>query len=476
VNSFEMRIAELEKKVILLLEAVAERDRIISERDARIVVLEKRVAELEAKLGQNSTNSHKPPSTDPPGTRPPKNRTGKRRGGQLGHKPHRRVRLPPEAVTRRTRVTPRECGQCGSTHVDLFAEPRWHQVADVPPPKPDVHEYVLDGGVCEDCGAETWAKLPDGVPQHMFGPRLLALIAFLVGSKMSRRRVQETLREVFGIPISLGALSEAEERVSTALSGPQDEALAHVRAERVKHVDATSWRQSGSARSLWTIATKLVTVFAITADATTASIREQLGRLRGFLVSDRASTFGFWAMAKRQVCWAHLIRKFVAFAERRDAGAELGEQLLYFAHLMLGQWHSVRDGTLARKRYQAEMESVRTAIECLLRTGERLDLPGLSGSCADMLGHRDALFTFIDVPGIEPTNNLAERSLREFVLWRKVSFGSQSDRGCLFAERVMTVFQTLRQQKRSVFAFLVDACHAAQHSLRPPSLLPITTR
>jgi transposase len=91
-----------------------------------------------------------------------------------------------------------------------------------------------------------------------------------------------------------------------------------------------------------------------------------------------------------------------------------------------------------------------------------------------MLAHRDALFTFIDVPGIEPTNNLAERSLREFVLWRKVSFGSQSDRGCLFAQRVMTVFQTLRQQKRSVFAFLVDACHATQHALPPPSLLPVT--
>jgi transposase len=306
----------------------------------------------------------------------------------------------------------------------------------------------------------------------MFGPRLLATIGFLVGSKMSRRRVQETLRDVFGISLSLGALSEAEQRVSKALEAPHDEALAHVRTEGVKHVDATTWRQGGALRSLWTIATRLVTVFAITAEGTTRCVRELLGTLHGFLVTDRGSTFGFWAMDKRQICWAHLVRKFVAFAQRSDKGAELGENLLLFSHSMLSQWHRVRDGTLSRRRYQREMESTRLAIECLLRTGERLELRGLSGSCRDVLKHADALFTFVDVPGIDPTNNLAERALREFVLWRRVSQGSKSERGCVFAQRIMTVFQTLRQQRRSVLAFLVQACQAMHQGRPAPSLLP----
>ena len=253
---------------------------------------------------------------------------------------------------------------------------------------------------------------------------------------------------------------------------PHDEALAHVRAEPVKHVDATTWRVGGAFCSLWAIATKLVTVFAITADGATTRIRDLLATLHGFLVTDRGTTFGFWAMDRRQVCWAHLIRKFVSYTERHDEGARLGQHLLLFAQYMLAQWHRVRDGTLSRRRFQLEMAPVRIAIENLLVQGESLGLRGLSGSCEDILKHRDALFTFIDVTGIDPTNNLAERVLREFVLWRKVSQGSQSVRGCIFAQRVMTVFQTLRQQRRSVFEFLVEACHAAQHGLRTPSLIP----
>jgi transposase len=242
----------------------------------------------------------------------------------------------------------------------------------------------------------------------------------------------------------------------------------------VKHVDATSWRIAGALCSLWTIATKLVTVFAITSNGATASIQNLLGTLHGFLVTDRGTTFGFWAMDMRQVCWAHLIRKFVSYTERDGEDAKIGEDLLVFTQYMLAQWRRVRDGTLSRKRFQSQMIPVRVAIECLLVRGAALDVRGFSGSCRDILKHREALFTFIDVAGIDPTNNAAERALREFVLWRKVSSGSQSERGCLFAQRVMTVIQTLRQQRRSVFHFLIDACQAAQHGTKSPSLLPAT--
>lgn len=438
--------------------------------------LKNRVADLETKLGQNSTNSSKPPSSDPPGTRPPSTRpsSGKKRGGQPGHEPHTRNLLPPEMVTARTECVPVECKHCGGVHLHVYADPRKHQVVDVPEPRPEVHEFSLFGAMCEDCGDDTWADLPKGVPGHMFGPRLLALIAFMAGAKISRRRIQEILREVFGITVSLGALSEAEERASNAIAQPTDEAFAYVRDQVVKHLDATTWRMAGALRTLWTIATKLVTVFAMTADGTTESVQKMMGTLHGFLVTDRGSTFGFWAMQMRQVCWAHLIRKFVSYTERKDEGAEIGEHLLLFTQYMLAEWHRVRDGTLSRKRYQTQMAPVRVAIENLLERGAALGLRGLSGSCRDILAHRAALFTFIDVPGVDPTNNAAERALRDFVLWRKVSQGSQSERGCLFAQRVMTVFQTLRQQRRSVFEFLVQACHAAQHRRSPPSLLPAT--
>jgi transposase len=199
----------------------------------------------------------------------------------------------------------------------LGAPPRVHQILDVPQPAPDVHEIRMYPARCVGCGESTWASLPDGVPAHMFGPRLLGLIAYLVSARMSRRQLRELLIEVFGIPVSLGALSEAEERASRAIAPAVDAAVEHVRGRH------------------WTIATKLVTVFFITSDGTAKTVKSLLGSLAGFLVTDRGTQLGFWAMHRRQVCWAHLVRKFVSFSERKDEGAVLGQHLLLFAQAML---------------------------------------------------------------------------------------------------------------------------------------------
>ena len=111
-------------------------------------------------------------------------------------------------------------------------------------------------------------------------------------------------------------------------------------------------------------------------------------------------------------------------------------------------------------------------FETLLERDVSLRLRGVSGSCQDMLDHKQALFTFAFQAGVDPTNNHAERMLRPFVMWRKTSYGSQSDRGCLFAQRIMTVSQSLRLQGRSVFEFLMTACQAAHTGASAPTLLP----
>lgn len=466
MHTVDERVSRLEAQVAQLLE-------VVSKRDAEIVQLKARITDLETQLGQNSGNSHKPPSTDPPGTRPPSAGTGRKRGGQPGHKPNRRVMLPPEKVTRRTEVKPAACKCCGGRRLrPLGVEPRVHQVIEVPEIQPDVHEIRMHGADCRDCGSTTWAELPAGTPAHMFGPRLLALIGYMLAVRTSRRQLREMLAEVFGIPVSLGALSEAEERTSEAIAVPVNEAVAFVRGQPVKHVDASTWRLDGAYAALWTIATTLVAVFFVTVDAKAPTIKLLLGKLRGVMVTDRGSQFGFWAMRKRQICWAHLIRKFVAFSERKDEGAKVGESLLLLAHATLHEWHRVRDGTRSRASFRAFADNAQVAFENLLDRGANLRLRGLTGACQDILAHKDALFTFAHRPGVEPTNNHAERALRPFVLWRKTSYGSQSERGRLFAQRIMTAAHTLRLQKRSIFAFLVDACQARARGLTLPSLLP----
>jgi transposase len=453
------------------------RDQRIAELEALVAKLMACVAELEARLGQNSSNSNQPPSKDTPEQKRDRDKSppsGRKRGGQPGHKPQPREMLPPEQVSRIEDHHPHECGQCGSLlPVVDDPDPLRHQVIDLPEVQPDVTEHRLHALDCEECGHRTRASLPTGVPRSMFGPRLLALIALLTGAcRVSRRQTVMFLGDVLGIRVSLGALSEAEQRVSDAVAPAVDEAMDFARAQPVKHVDATTWATGGAYRSLWTISTALVTVFVIARDGTQKTVERLLQRARGLLVSDRAKVFGFWAMSRRQICWAHLIRKFAGFVERKGSGSQIAHQLHGTAELMFHHWHRVRDGTMSRRAFREWMGPVRERIEWLLERGVALGTRGFSGTCADILDHRSALWAFVDRSDVDPTNNLAERDLRPFVLWRKTSHGTQSERGERYAERIMTVTHTLRKQNRSVFQYLHHACAHHLYDNPPPSLLP----
>ena len=456
------------------------RDDTIAELRQMVAELRARVAELETRLRQNSSNSGKPPSSDAPSDReqrPKPPPSGRKRGGQPGHKGHKRALLPPDQVTAAVDHFPEACRKCGGQLAkNPSADPYRHQVVDVPVIRPDVTEHRLHEACCGDCGAVTRAQLPDGIPAGMCGPRLVALISLMTGGyNVSRRQATTLMSDVLGVRISLGALSESEAGMSAALEEPTNEALAYACRQPIKHVDATGWRQSGDARSLWTIATSMVTVFAITLDGSRPHLQGLLATMHGILVTDRAPQFGFWAMMRRQICWAHLLRKFASFAEdRRPEVARLGERLLCLGHALFHAWHRARDGTISRAELRRSTDALRLCVEKALRDGVVLGLRGVSGSCADILAHRQALWTFIDKVGVEPTNNEAERELRGFVLWRKKSFGSQSERGTRFAERVKTTVHTLRKQGRNVLSFLTAAAESRLRGHAPPSLLPAT--
>jgi transposase len=222
--------------------------------------------------------------------------------------------------------------------------------------------------------------------------------------------------------------------------------------------------------ALWTIATSAVTVFKILANGQATTLAPLFGKKLGILVSDRAKTLKFWAMEQRQICWAHLLRKAIAFSERDGPSGALGRELLEYIGIIFEYWDQLRAGQLSRENLRELMAVVRPKVEALLERGRGSKLPHVSGSCADILEHRAALWTFVDKDGVEPTNNHAERELRAFVLWRKRSFGTQSERGNLFAERLMTVAHTARKQNKNVLEFLTACCTAARNGTPPPSL------
>jgi transposase len=468
VDPRDQRIAELEA-------VVAAQAAVIIELNRKVEELTLLVGKLMEKAAQNSRNSHLPPSSDGPGARSADNQRTKasqrNRGGQRGHAGHKRGLLPLDQVSRVIDIFPKECENCWAPLPELLdPNASRFQVTEIPSIQPETTEFRAHSVRCS-CGYTTHAKVDGVVPVSPFGPRLMSLIALFTGVyHLSRRKTVAVLRDVLGTDISLGAISTVEARVSAAVKPVVDEAWTKAENATVKHTDATSWLQCGKLRSLWTIATKLVTVFKIVRDGSADTVKPLFGACTGILVSDRATVFTFWPMTRRQVCWAHLLRKFIAFSERAGPIAQFGQELLDYAELVFRYWHDYRAGKIDRTTFRAWMAPVRLQVEACLDRAVAANIENLSGSCADILAHQMALWTFVERTDVEPTNNHAERELRAFVLWRKRCFGAQSDRGNQFAERVMTVAHTARKQNKNVLAFLTSCCEARLAKTAAPSL------
>ncbi len=461
------RIDELERQV-------AERDVVIARLTAQVEALLARVTKLEEQARRSSRNSSQPPSSDAPGAPPPRKKpaSGRRPGGQEGHEKQARPLVPLDKVDKVVVLRPKRCRGCSGALVGADPAPRRHQVFELPRIVPIVTEYEVHSLNCA-CGTRTTATLPSGVPTGAFGPSVVAMAATLMGVyRLSKRAVPELMRDVFGLSMSVGAVVGCQRIASKALAAPVEEAKAFVVEAAVKHADETGWREARRRAWLWTVVTATVTVFMVQTRRTADAARAILGRANGVLVSDRHGAYNWWPVAKHQFCWAHLIRDFVKIAERRCDSERIGNALLAETERMFLWWHRVRDGTLARSTFRVYMRSVQRRVEALLAEGAAVPHFKTARTCAKLLKRADALWTFLYIEGVEPTNNTAERAVRHGVLCRKTSYGTHSEEGSRFIERILSVHATLRQQQRNVLHFIYDACRAALDGTPPPSLLP----
>ena len=446
------------------------------ERIEALTALVQKQAEL---LARNSSNSNLPPSSDGPGQGAAKRRKKskkRKRGAQKGHKGSRRELVPAERVDEVVDMYPARCDGCAAWLTKTsIGEPKRHQHTELAPFAPRITEYRRHQVRCPGCGHRTRAHYDeDIIPRSAFGPRLMATVVMLTGVyHLSRRKTVSLLHELLGLRISLGSVSNIERRMSEAVQPAVDEAWSVALAARVKHTDGTTWLQAGVLLALWTVATAGVTVFRIVKNGTRLMLQSAiLPTTRGVLVSDRATALKFWSMRLRQICWAHLLRKFVSFSERDGPAGTLGRELLDCTAIIFAYWVEFREGHLTRDEFAARIAPVREDFEATLQRSIATGIKGFSGSCEDIWEHREALWTFVRTHGVEPTNNHAERELRAFVLWRKRSFGTQSERGNRFAERLMTIAHTARKQGRSVMGFLI-ACARRQEDEPMPSLFPV---
>jgi transposase len=443
--------------------------------EARVATLEGMMEAVQEQLTQTSRNSSRPPSSDPPHhERPRRPRSQRRRGGQPGHPGHTRTLIPVDAVDAVVVLKPEQCTQCQAPLLGDDPTPWRHQVIEIPPMKPVVTEYQWHQLVCAACGEVTRAPWPEGVPSGTYGPRVQATVSLYTGAyRLSKRTTQQMMDEVFGVPMSVGTIGPLEQATTAAVAAPVEEARRYVHEQAVAHLDETSWRQGGKRAWLWVAVTCLVRVCVVRMSRGGHGARELLGEtFAGILVTDRYRAYNWYPVRWRQLCWAHLLRDCEAMRGRGGRSEEIGDALLAQAHQMFTWWHRVRQGTLKRSTFRAYMTPLRREVERLLEAGSRCGVSKTAGTCRDILKRREALWTFGQVEGVEPTNNTAERSIRPGVLWRKGSFGTQSEEGSRFVERMMTVVATLKQQQRNVLEYLTAACEAALRGEAAPSLLP----
>ena len=449
---------------------------------ARIATLEAQVRDLLDRLGRNSSNSSTPPSADPPGAPRPVARTpsGRKPGGQPGHEGHHRRRLPPERVNRVVPYIPATCTRCRATlsaePSPTDPEPTWHQVAELPELAAEIIEHQGHARTCPCCGLLNRREIPPEIRAHVIGPRLAATMSYLSGRlHVGRRVVEEVVETVFAVPTSLGSIVALEAETCAALAGPYQEVEASVRRAPVKNTDETGWREKGQRRWLWMAATATAALFVIHMRRGFVGLKALLGEMpTGVIGSDRWRAYSKLSPESRQVCWAHLKRDFRKLIDRGGPAEAIGRAGLEVVECLFADWWEFRRGEIDRAVLRTRADRIAGELQGVLEAGCRCGDRKAAAFCVNVLDLYPALWLFTAMDGVEPTNNHAERVLRSGVLWRKNAFGCQSIEGCRFAERMLTVVQTLRLHDRPVLDYLYRAIVAKRSGLPAPQLLAQT--
>jgi transposase len=444
----------------------------------RIAELDQRVADLEARLQLNSTNSSKPPSSDPIGLKrkPPAPPTGRKSGGQPGHAKAQRPLVPPEKLRSSTDCRPSSCRRCAHPLLGDDPEPLIHQVADLPKIEPIVDQFRLHRLTCSHCGATTCGTLPEGVPTGRFSPYTQAVLATLAGAyRLSKRQIQQLAADLFGLTISTGMISKLEGQSAAALAEPYHELARSVLEAEAVHIDETGWREDRHKAWLWVTVTALATVFTIARSRSAKVAQRLLGDKEDQVVSsDRFKSYDWLWAYWRQICWSHLRRDFQAMIDRGGPGEVTGRRLLELSDRLFAAWHQSRDGTLEERAFREQILRLRPRVRRALEDGTKCGCATTARTCAEILRVEEGLWNFVWFPGVEPTNNAAERALRHAVIWRRISGGTASESGSRFVERMLTVVATCRQQGRNVLEYLTSCFEADRRGQLIPSLLPVT--
>lgn len=451
--------------------------------------LKKRNAELEKEIQNlkrllniktNSRNSSMSPSSDltKPKAKKKNIKNKRKRGGQPGRKGKARELFPVDEVDNFIPKVPETCSCCSKNLKDKAAVLcSTHQIVEIPEISAFVNQFNVYEKECS-CGAVTKGELPAHVSVSCVGPRLQAVLSAMTGRyRLSRRETLEMSVAIFGpkAKISHGTLCALEKRTRDALDACYEELKSQIKNQDVANLDETSWKENKTKAWLWVAVFKMFSVFRIDLTRSREAFYSLLGHdFKGVIGTDRFTSYNDYNVFLRQFCWAHLKRNFQALVDSGDPEAKrIGKSGLRMCKKIAIEWGRYQDGEIKFTTLKMTLNKPRQKFKRMLERGQDANFNKAGALCRQLLKYYPALWTFTRKEGVDTTNNIAERNLRKGVLWRKGSFGSDSESGSRFVERMLTVAETLKVQKRNVIDFIHQSIVTFKTGETQPSLVPI---
>jgi len=442
----------------------------MDERDKKIAALEKenaelkaRIGELERRLGLNSSNSSKPPSSDglrkKPAPRSLREVSGKKSGGQVGHKGQTLMMTDaPDAVV--AHEAPGQCTGCGAdlTSVPVAATER-RQVFDLPEPKPVVTEHQAAVVCCPACGGRNRGVFPESVRAPVqYGPRLRATAVYLsVQQLIPEDRLSEIFTDLLGLPVSSATLAAMNEEAAKTLAPLQAATLETLKALPVKHLDETGIRIAGATQWLHVTSSDSHTHYRVSRKR-----GDLLENVSGIVVHDHWKPYFTMKNVTHALCNAHILRELKALREiEKEPWARAMQRLL-----RLGS--RVKDPPDARwiRRFQSLYHRIIAQGLAFHDQQPALTDTPKRGKTKRRVGHnlllrlrnfQDAVLRFLENSAVPFTNNLAERDIRMMKVKQKISGGFRTPTGAQTFCTLRGFLSTARKQGQSPYTALANA-------------------
>ncbi len=463
LHATKIRLAKTEAKLAQTEEHLARAESLLKHALERIV-------KLEEQINKNSNNSSKPPSTDQKSNTPKKDR--KKRPPRSGHN---RTLCPQDRVDHQVQCKRDCCPHCQAKKLKRLQEAPfvWQQV-ELPEIRALITQFNCLKYQCAKCGYRCVGQLPKGVPLSAFGSRLMAYIAYLTGRfHVSKREAMTLVKDLYDVDLSEGSVVNIEENMTNALEEIYEKIHRLVLDGAFpRHFDETPWRDHGRRHYVWIGTTQVAAYYKIDPHRSTKAFLQLIGTSTSNpSVTDRYNVYNI-LNGPRQYCLAHLIRKFHSYSQKQDRDGEIGESIERELRRTCATHTKWKKGLITKRQRGSMLRHHKHRLYESFIDAIAFGSDELSDLCYRLSDKFEHLWAFASTKNMDPTNNMAERDLRKLVLWRKKSYGTRSDRGQRFVERITSVIETLKKHDQRVFKFLEQTIRAFYHKQKTPNIAP----